>query len=143
MQINVTAPQAPADPCAAASEHWKSAESIGTIEAYQDHVTRFGGCAFAGLAKVRIESLKGKAAATNAAPTAAAPKLTPPLIASAENFSAEAVPFITTKTRTALANEYAPAGPNKAMALNITGFTAYVVDQPDQAAAGRAVRDHP
>jgi hypothetical protein len=138
VQITVTAPQAPADPCAAAGDHWKSAEAIGTIEAYQDHVTRFGGCAFAGLAKVRIESLKGKAAATNAAPPAAVSKLTPPLLASAENFSAEAVPFITTKTRTALANEYAPAGPNKAVAINITGFTAYVVDQPDQAAAKTA-----
>jgi hypothetical protein len=138
VQITVTAPQAPTDPCAAAGDHWKSAEAIGTIEAYQDHVARFGGCAFAGLAKVRIESLKGKAAATNAAPPAAVSKLTPPLLASAENFSAEAVPFITTKTRTALANEYAPAGPNKAVAINITGFTAYVVDQPDQAAAKTA-----
>ncbi len=138
VQINVTAPQAPSDPCAAASDHWKSAELIGSIEAYQDHVARFGGCAFAGLAKVRIDNLKGKAAATIAAPQASVTKLTPPLLASAESFSADAVPFITAKTRTALASEYAPAGPNKAVAINITGFTAYVVDQPDQAAAKAA-----
>lgn len=138
VQINVTAPQAPVDPCASASEHWKSAESIGTIEAYQDHLARFGSCAFAGLAKVRIESLKSKAAATNAAPPAPVPPPTAPLIASAENFSADAVPFVSTQTRTALANEYAPAGPNKAVAINITGYTAYVVGQPDQAAAKTA-----
>ncbi len=138
LQITVTPPQGPADPCAAAAEHWKSAESIGTIEVYQDHVTRFPGCAFAGLAKVRIESLKSKAAATNPAPTAAVPQLTPPLIASGENFSADAVPFVPAQIRLALANEYAQAGPNKALALNITGFNAYVVAQPDQAVAKAA-----
>jgi len=138
VQINVTAPQAPVDPCAAASEHWKSAESIGTIEAYQDHVARFGGCAFAGLARVRIESLKSKAAATNAAPPVSPPRLTPPLITSAENFSADAVPFVTSQTRTTLANDYARAGPNKALALNITGIRGFVVDQPDQEAAKAA-----
>ena len=137
VQITVTAPQAPADPCAAASEHWKSVELIGTIDAYQDHMARFAGCAFAGLAKVRIESLKGKAAANNAAPTASVPT-TAPLMASAESFSAEAVPFVSTKTRIALANEYAQAGPNKALAINMTGYNAFVVAQPDQTAAKTA-----
>src|ERR1700676_676521 len=89
VQITVIGPSAPADPCATASEHWKSVESIGTIEAYQDHIARFAGCAFAGLAKVRIEGLKGKTAANNAAPTVSVPTLTPPLIASAESFSAD------------------------------------------------------
>jgi adenylate cyclase len=48
------------------------------------------------------------------------------------------VPFVSTQTRTALANEYAPAGQNKAVAINITGYTAYVVGQPDQTAAKTA-----
>jgi caspase domain-containing protein/polyglycine hydrolase-like protein len=64
MQITVTLPPAmPTDPCANASEHWKSAETIGTLEAYQDHVARFPNCTFAGLAKARIEALKNKTAA--------------------------------------------------------------------------------
>jgi hypothetical protein len=151
VQITVTGPPAAADPCAAASEHWKSAETIGTIEAYQDHMMRFAGCAFAGLAKVRIDSLKGKIAAktpgksgesssvsNNAAPTVSVPAPTPPLIASAESFSAEAVPFVSAKTRTVLANEYAPAAPNKALALNITGYNAFVVAQNSEEAAKTA-----
>jgi uncharacterized caspase-like protein len=64
LQITVapTAPSAPADPCATAESHWKSAEAIGTIEAYQDHLVRFSQCTFAELAKARIESLKSKVA---------------------------------------------------------------------------------
>ena len=49
------------------------AQIIGTIDAYQDHIARFAGCAFAGLAKVRIEGLKGKAAANNATPPMSVP----------------------------------------------------------------------
>lgn len=151
LQITVTLPPAPADPCAAAIEHWKSAESIGTIESYQDHVARFPGCAFSGLAKVRIESLKDKtavntpgtsgessSASNNAAPTVSVPTPTPPLMGSAESFSAEAVPFVSTQTRAALANEYARAAPNKALALNMTGYNAFVVAQPDEEAATTA-----
>ncbi len=45
-------------PCAAAEAHWKSAEAIGTLAAFEDHLARFPNCAFAGLAQVRIDSLK-------------------------------------------------------------------------------------
>ena len=55
-------PSAPADPCATAESHWKSAEAIGTVEAYQDHLARFPQCTFAELAKARIENLKSKVA---------------------------------------------------------------------------------
>jgi Caspase domain len=48
---------APVDPCAAASDHWKSTEAINTIAAYEDHFARFPGCSFASLARTRIESL--------------------------------------------------------------------------------------
>jgi uncharacterized caspase-like protein len=53
----------PADPCAAAADHWRSAEAIGTVEAFEDHLSRFPGCVFAGLAKARIDTIKAKAAA--------------------------------------------------------------------------------
>jgi Caspase domain len=147
-KVQITVTPAPADPCAAASEHWKSAEAIGTMEAYQDHMTRFPGCAFAGLAKVRIESLKGKPAAktpgkseesssanNHPPPTVSVPTPTPALIASAESFSAEAVPFVSAKTRAALANEYVPSPPNKALAINMTGYNAFVVAEKDEEAA--------
>ena len=48
----------PADPCAAASDHWKSVEAINTKEAYEDHLARFPTCSFASLARTRIAALK-------------------------------------------------------------------------------------
>jgi uncharacterized caspase-like protein len=58
------APQAApkADPCAAAEAHWKAAEGIGTLSAFEDHLARFPNCIFATLAKARIEGLKQKVA---------------------------------------------------------------------------------
>jgi hypothetical protein len=64
------APAAPAAPaaapdtggaqadCSLAETHWRSAEAIGTLGVYQDHLTRFPNCPFAGLAAARIEGLK-------------------------------------------------------------------------------------
>ncbi|MBV9462470.1 MAG: SUMF1/EgtB/PvdO family nonheme iron enzyme [Bradyrhizobium sp.] len=65
VSVAVTVPPrpVPADPCAAAGDHWKSAESIGTAAAFEDHLTRFPTCPFAGLATVRIEALKRQEAA--------------------------------------------------------------------------------
>ncbi len=61
--VTVTLPPrpAPADPCAAAGDHWKSAESIGTLAAFEDHLSRFPTCSFAGLAKARIDALRRQA----------------------------------------------------------------------------------
>jgi formylglycine-generating enzyme required for sulfatase activity len=50
------------DPCAAASDHWKSAEAIGTIAAFKDHLARFPSCAFSGLAKARLQDVENKVA---------------------------------------------------------------------------------
>jgi len=50
------------DPCAAAGDHWRSAEVMGTLAAYEDHLTRFPNCAYAGLARARIEELEKKVA---------------------------------------------------------------------------------
>ena len=66
--VSVTiAPAAPSpaprpDPCSAAEAHWKAADGIGTLDAYEDHLTRFSGCSFASLARARINSLKQKTA---------------------------------------------------------------------------------
>jgi hypothetical protein len=62
LDVTVTPKPSTPDPCAAAGEHWKSAEAIGTLAAFEDHLARFPSCAFAGLAKVRIEALKSKVA---------------------------------------------------------------------------------
>jgi hypothetical protein len=48
---------APVDPCAAASDHWKSTEAINTKAAYEDHLARFPTCSFANLARAKIASL--------------------------------------------------------------------------------------
>jgi TPR repeat protein len=60
-RLEISAPPKP-DLCVAAADHWKSAETIATLAVFEDHLARFPTCAFAGLAKARIESLKSKAA---------------------------------------------------------------------------------
>jgi hypothetical protein len=62
LDVTVTSKPSTPDPCAAAGEHWKSTEAIGTLEAFEDHLARFPSCVFAGLAKARIEGLKNKVA---------------------------------------------------------------------------------
>jgi Caspase domain/YARHG domain len=48
----------PFDPCAAAEVHWHSTQRIDLLGAYEDHLARFPTCAFAGLAKTKIEALR-------------------------------------------------------------------------------------
>jgi hypothetical protein len=63
VSITVTAPAAAAgDPCSSAETHWKAAESVGTVAAFEDHIARFPACTFAVLARARIDGLKQKAA---------------------------------------------------------------------------------
>jgi uncharacterized caspase-like protein len=62
-----------ADPCAAADMHWRSAEAIGTASAFQDHLARFPNCAFAGLAKARIDQLEAQRQAAPPTPPRAQP----------------------------------------------------------------------
>lgn len=71
------------DPCAAAADHWRSAEAIGTFAAYEDHIARFPSCSFASLARdriamLRITSLSGPLPppATSPVPTTTAPAAT-------------------------------------------------------------------
>jgi uncharacterized caspase-like protein/cyclophilin family peptidyl-prolyl cis-trans isomerase len=71
------APPTPApDPCAAAQAHWDSANAIGTVAAYQDHIRLFSKCPFAGLARARIDE-KTKVAAIPPQPAASQTKLAP------------------------------------------------------------------
>jgi tetratricopeptide (TPR) repeat protein len=51
---------APAADCSFAETHWKSAESIGTLAVYEDHLARFPTCAFSTLAAARIEALRNR-----------------------------------------------------------------------------------
>ena len=59
LQITATQATAPApvDPCAAASDHWKSTEAINTKAAYEDHLARFPTCSFASLTRTRMAAL--------------------------------------------------------------------------------------
>jgi class 3 adenylate cyclase len=77
--------------------------------------------------------------APNAATSPPAPPApSPPPIGSTEKFLAANVPFVSDKTRTALASEYAGATDFKAFSLNIGGFSASVTAQPSEDAARTA-----
>src|SRR5258708_858019 len=56
---------APTDPCAGAPDHWRSAEAVGTVDAFEDHILRFPTCEFVGLAKSRIAALSKPGAAAS------------------------------------------------------------------------------
>jgi class 3 adenylate cyclase len=58
--------------------------------------------------------------------------------ASGDKLGPEAVPFISDRTRLALANEYLPAVDYKAFALNLNGYNAHVTGQQNEEAARRA-----
>jgi adenylate cyclase len=76
------------------------------------------------------------------APTAAAAAVPPPpgpaALPFTEKLAAEAVPFVSERTRTALANDYVAAGDYKALALNIVGVNGFVIRQPSEEAAKAA-----
>jgi hypothetical protein len=73
LTVKPSVPTAPADACAAAESHWKSAEAIGSVAAFEDHLAKFPNCTFAELAKARIESLKNKVATVAPVPPAISP----------------------------------------------------------------------
>jgi Caspase domain len=65
-RLDVTLKSQPltSDPCAVASDHWKSAEAIGTVAAFEDHIARFPNCSFAGLARARVAALTPSSASS-------------------------------------------------------------------------------
>ena len=69
VSITVTPPaqSAPTDACSAAEAHWKAADAVGTVTAYEDHIATFPRCAFINLAKARVDQFKQKAALTSPA----------------------------------------------------------------------------
>jgi hypothetical protein len=63
------------NPCSAAPYHWKSAESIGTVAAFEDHMARFPNCPFVGLAQERIQRLNNIASSNaGTVPTTPSPQ---------------------------------------------------------------------
>ena len=75
-------------------------------------------------------------AATSSPPAPPAPS--PPPIASTEKFAAATVPFVSERTRAAFGNEYVPAAGFKALSLNVSGFSAFVIGQASEEAAKTA-----
>ena len=55
----------PATDCAQAEADWTRAEDVKTLAVYQAHLARFHTCAFATLARSRIEQLQGQPAVPN------------------------------------------------------------------------------
>ncbi len=66
-----------------------------------------------------------------AAPTTVA-LAPPPSSAPGQEFAAETMPFVTNRTRSTWATEYAMASDYKALALNINGVIALVTGQPNE-----------
>ena len=60
LQVTITPGKPAPDACADAAEHWKSAEAVGSAAAFEDHRARFPNCAYAGLARARIDDLRSK-----------------------------------------------------------------------------------
>ncbi len=60
LQVTITPGKPAPDACADAAEHWKSTEAVGSAAAFEDHLARFPNCAYAGLARARIDDLKSK-----------------------------------------------------------------------------------
>ena len=80
------APAINPESCAAAADHWRSAESINTRAAFEDHLARFPSCAFAELARARIEALD-KVAVTSTPPAPSSPPLTAKAYSRVGNFA--------------------------------------------------------
>jgi Caspase domain/VHL beta domain len=57
-KLQVTIAPQKNDLCSSASDHWKSALSIDTPDAYEDHMARYPGCSYAGLARAKVAALK-------------------------------------------------------------------------------------
>jgi class 3 adenylate cyclase len=76
-------------------------------------------------------------ATKSAAATPTAPSL-PPSIVAGEKLVPETMPFVSNRTRIALAGEYVPAADYKAIATTINGVNAFVVGQPSEEAARAA-----
>jgi class 3 adenylate cyclase len=81
-------------------------------------------------------------ASTPAPAIAATTAAQPPSISPGERFAAGAMPFVTDKTRTTWAAEYAEGSDHKALALNINGIIAAVTGQSsDETAKSMAMEE--
>jgi branched-chain amino acid transport system substrate-binding protein len=75
LEIAVSPTRQP-DPCSSATDHWRSAESLNSIAGFEDHLARYSGCQFAGLARARIDRLKSQTALV--VPPISPPPVVPP-----------------------------------------------------------------
>jgi protein-disulfide isomerase/invasion protein IalB/Tfp pilus assembly protein PilF len=80
---SAAAPAAQDADCAEAATHWKNTRRIDTLAAYQDHLAHFSTCAFAALAGIRIEQLRGAPVRPKEAKKDQAAAVTPPARAAA------------------------------------------------------------
>ena len=134
MPSATAAPAPAADPCAAAEYHWSSAEAIGTRAAFEDHLARFPNCAFAGLARARVDALQAKPMAAPPADAGASVPVAPrpkPTDQSREG-------LVTDCDRLA-ASPFDPGRPE-----NVSGVRVPNIDiVPALAACNSAMRQHP
>ena len=142
-----TRPSAGPDPCGAAADHWRSAEAIGTIAALEDHLAHFPNCAFAGLAKARLETEKQKLATVS--PRAASPadrnfgngQAAAPVPKLGATLVPEAIPFISNRERNAVRANYLSAQNHKALATGMN-VARFLTGQPDIESAKRGALEN-
>jgi hypothetical protein len=141
--VSRTAP----DQCGPAAEHWRSAEAIGTIAAFEDHLARFPDCAFAGLAKARLEAARQKSAAVS--PQAPSPSdrrsgdsgQTAPASKLPAKLVPETIPFVTNHDRDAVRADYLSAQDQKALAISISSV-GFMTGQNDLESAKRGALEN-
>ncbi len=136
---------APAERCGAAAEHWRSAEAIGTVAAFEDHLARFPNCAFAGLARARLESAKQKLAVIP--PPAAADRnsgdsrLTALTPKPAATLVPEAIPFVPNRDRNSVRADYMSAQNHRALAISVS-VARFMTGQQDIESAKRGALEN-
>jgi Caspase domain len=141
--------QPTADPCRAAADHWRSAEAIGTIAAFEDHLARFPNCTFAGLARARLESAKQKLAVVSPPPPVSSPadrnsgdsRLTAPTSKAAATLVPDTIPFITDRDRNSIRADYLPAQDHKALAISVS-VARFMTGQKDVESAKRSALEN-
>jgi uncharacterized caspase-like protein len=142
-----TVTQPTAQLCGPAADHWRSAEAIGTIAAFEDHLARFPNCAFAGLAKARLESTKQKSLVISPQPVSRSDRnyedgrqtaLTPK---PAETLVPETIPFIPNRDRNSVRADYLPAPDHKALAISVS-VVGFMTGQKDVDSAKRGALEN-
>jgi hypothetical protein len=139
--------QARPEPCGAAADHWRSAEAMGTAAAFEDHLARFPDCAFAGLARARLESAKQKLSVVS--PPAVSPahrnsgdsRLQASIPNPTARLEPDTIPFISNRDRNSVRADYLPAQDHKALAISF-GAARFMTGQQDVESARRGALEN-